>query len=578
MSQTLLLAQFVAPWATNWLTTIWILSLGATIGLLCLVVIWGVAFGLSRTPLGRVAEMPGTRGGVAGLLGVVCFAVLGGFLVLPQVTSGADPDSLVVLTCLLAIVSTLTGLALVWLTARRTVVEVPAAVREGPLWPFFVLCCVMVCFTAVGSLVAFQPQQLLLSLARVPFLGTTTQDYSIPATDFEALGDAADPDQHRLDISFRVAELHGVEMFSSESLSVDLEEKGDYDLEPMFKVPAGETFRWRIMPDAIEQEEINGIYFRNQGSDEAKVSVTLMTRPQHPEVQAVVPTAIGVVTIFLLYVLQRAAMPRLSAVSLSTLKSETAQPLFVVMMLTGLTVLLLFLWIPYNTFGEDIKVLKDSGMTLIMVLCIIQAIWASSTSVSEEIEGRTALTVLSKPINRRSFIIGKFLGISWTVLLMFVFLGLMLMLVTAYKPIYDARESGQDEATWQLCHLETLGVTPGLVLAFMETLVLAALSVAISTRLPLLANFVICFTIYVMGHLTPLLVQSSVGDFAPVEFIATLLAAALPVLDHFNIQAAIAAGIEVPPNYLGWSLVYCLIYGMIALLLALVLFEDRDLA
>ena len=271
-------------------------------------------------------------------------------------------------------------------------------------------------------------------------------------------------------------------------------------------------------------------------------------------------------------------MPRLSAVSLSTLKSETAQPLFVVMMLTGLTVLLLFLWIPYNTFGEDIKVLKDSGMTLIMVLCIIQAIWASSTSVSEEIEGRTALTVLSKPINRRSFIIGKFLGISWTVLLMFVFLGLMLMLVTAYKPIYDARESGQDEATWQLCHLETLGVTPGLVLAFMETLVLAALSVAISTRLPLLANFVICFTIYVMGHLTPLLVQSSVGDFAPVEFIATLLAAALPVLDHFNIQAAIAAGIEVPPNYLGWSLVYCLIYGMIALLLALVLFEDRDLA
>ena len=66
----------------------------------------------------------------------------------------------------------------------------------------------------------------------------------------------------------------------------------------------------------------------------AKVSVTLMTRPQHPEVQAVVPTAIGVVTIFLLYVLQRAAMPRLSAVSLSTLKSETAQPLFVVMMLS----------------------------------------------------------------------------------------------------------------------------------------------------------------------------------------------------------------------------------------------------
>jgi len=31
-------------------------------------------------------------------------------------------------------------------------------------------------------------------------------------------------------------------------------------------------------------------------------------------------------------------------------------------------------------------------------------------------------------------------------------------------------------------------------------------------------------------------------------------------------------------DYLGWSLVYCLMYGTVATLLALVLFEDRDLA
>ena len=66
--------------------------------------------------------------------------------------------------------------------------------------------------------------------------------------------------------------------------------------------------------------------------------------------------------------------------------------------------------------------------------------------------------------------------------------------------------------------------------------------------------------------------------FEPVRFVAELVATILPVLDHFNIQAAVAAGKNVPPDYLGWSLLYCLIYGMIALLLALVLFEDRDLA
>ncbi len=118
---------------------------------------------------------------------------------------------------------------------------------------------------------------------------------------------------------------------------------------------------------------------------------------------------------------------------------------------------------------------------------------------------------------------------------------------------------------------------PGLVLAFFEATVLVSLSVAISTRLPMLANFVICFSIYVLGHITPLLVQSSI-QFAPVVFIGQLIATILPVLDHFNIQAAVAAGRPVPLIYLMWSFIYCCVYSGIAMLLALILFEDRDLA
>jgi ABC-type transport system involved in multi-copper enzyme maturation permease subunit len=75
-----------------------------------------------------------------------------------------------------------------------------------------------------------------------------------------------------------------------------------------------------------------------------------------------------------------------------------------------------------------------------------------------------------------------------------------------------------------------------------------------------------------------LIVQSSYGQLVPVQFIGQLIATVFPNLDHFNIQAAVAAGVPVPPLYLVWALVYCLIYSLIAMLLALVLFEDRDLA
>jgi ABC-type transport system involved in multi-copper enzyme maturation permease subunit len=298
----------------------------------------------------------------------------------------------------------------------------------------------------------------------------------------------------------------------------------------------------------------------------------------HPEAITIVWAAVSVVALFGLYFLQQLVFPKLSAVAVATTKSEISAPLFLINLLVGAFLLFLFVWIPYNTFGEDIKVLKDAGLTTIMVLGIITALWAASTSVAEEIEGRTALTVLSKPISRRHFILGKYLGICWAVLVMFVILGALFLISVAFKPVYDARETAQMAPSWQECHLAVVRTVPGLVLAFMEAIVLAAVSVAISTRLPLVANFLICTAIYALGHITPTIVSSSSGGFEPVAFVGQLIATIVPNLDTFNLQAGIAAGSEVPYDYLLVSLVYCILYGTVAMLLALVMFEDRDLA
>jgi hypothetical protein len=57
-----------------------------------------------------------------------------------------------------------------------------------------------------------------------------------------------------------------------------------------------------------------------------------------------------------------------------------------------------------------------------------------------------------------------------------------------------------------------------------------------------------------------------------------LIATVLPVLDHFTMYSAVATGRAVPLDYLAWSLLYCLLYSAFALLAALLMFEDRDLA
>ncbi|MDA7906611.1 ABC transporter permease, partial [Mariniblastus sp.] len=293
----------------------------------------------------------------------------------------------------------------------------------------------------------------------------------------------------------------------------------------------------------------------------------------------VVPgVAVFVFAIYLLYLTFATMCPKVFAIAHSTFKTEVNQPLYLLVLMIGALFTVGSIYIPYNTFGEDIKMYKDSGLTLIRVLAIFLAIWAASKSVAEEIEGRTALTVLSKPVGRRQFIFGKFTGISMAIAVMFIVLGLWFVIWTSYKPIYDYQEASKGICEWPQCFIESIRVIPGVFLCFLEVLIFVAISVAISTRFGILANFLICFSIYVLGHLTPLLVQSSLAEFEPVVVFGNLIAIVFPVLNHFDIQAAINTNSAVPYSYMGWSIIYTFLYGSMAMLLALVLFEDRDLA
>ena len=272
-------------------------------------------------------------------------------------------------------------------------------------------------------------------------------------------------------------------------------------------------------------------------------------------------------------------LPRVGAVAHTTAKEAVSQPLFYVVLTIGIAALVLFPFIPYNTFGEDVKMVKAEGLTLIKLLAVILALWTASVSIADEIEGRTALTLLSKPIKRWQLILGKFLGIIVPVALLFILLGAIFLGSVSYKVKYDARETANPEPTAQQCSEEMKQIVPGLVLSFLETLILASISVAISTRLPMLANITICASIYALGHLVTLIVDSPVGrEFEIVKFMSLFLAAVLPVLEHFSVETAISTGQQVSLGYLGLAGVYALMYSTVAMLLALLLFEDRDLA
>lgn len=267
-------------------------------------------------------------------------------------------------------------------------------------------------------------------------------------------------------------------------------------------------------------------------------------------------------------------------IAFATAKEAVRQPAFFVLAFIAGAMLVCSIFVPYFTFGEDIKMYKDTGLTTISFACLIMALLTASSTVAEEIEGKTAITLLSKPINRRQFIVGKFMGIEFGVLALYLILGAVFAAGVWYKFAYDLRENaGSGDSVAQLNQVKQ--VLPGLALGFFEVTVLAAVSVAISTRLPMLVNLVVCIVIFFLGHLSPLLVeatsQGQVNEL--VSFMARFFAWALPSLEFFNAGPAISTGVVVPwVGYVIPALGYCVLYSGAALLFAFLLFEDRDLA
>jgi len=482
-----------------WLTPIWLLTLGATIGTLLLLVLWGIC-AIANRPLARAIKI--------------------------RVREGI----------LLPISYTLLAMAVI-------------AVVATPMMPL---------------------DRMISSLKRMPYVGDVQFEVTVPANT---------PDFKVAEVAFHIDELVSYSIESEEDIALNVEAGKGYT-EPLVLIEGGQLYQWS--PGSKLRRSFDGnvdqLFISNESDLPTVVKGSFLTEIEMPEVHDLAVTASCVVSLYLVYLLICGLAPRVSIIATATAKEATSQPLFLLLTVVGVVALVAYVYIPYNTFGEDVKMLKTSGMTTIKILAIMVALWTASVSVSDEIEGRTALTVLSKPVGRRQFILGKFLGIVWPILLMFVILGVIFLLTVSYKVVYDARESSKTMPNWQLCYEEVVRIVPGLVLAFYEAVVMAAISVAISTRLSMLPNLVICGSIYVLGHLGPLIVKSAAGEIVFVKFIGRLISVMLPVLDHYEIEGAIAGASTVPAVYLWTALLYSLLYCGAAMLLALIFFEERDLA
>jgi hypothetical protein len=313
----------------------------------------------------------------------------------------------------------------------------------------------------------------------------------------------------------------------------------------------------------------------------------------------------------LVFALLLQVWPKGGAIALASFLEGVRQPMFWLIFLAALVFLSISPLIPYFTFGDDHLLVKDLGYDTLMLAGVVFGALAASLSISEEIEGRTAVTLMSKPVSRRQFLLGKFVGIVLAAGVYFALLGAYFEGTLLFKHWWD-RADPTPTPVWVTATLEdwslsaqatdllrglgcwtdlSLDTAPGLVLGFAKVMVLVSIAVSLAVRVPMVVNLVAVLVIYLLANLTPELVSlgyqaqakdpgSAVSQL--LAFMAQLLDTLLPDLDAFRLDSALLADAPLSRislwKYLGSVSLYGILYTGIALLFGLILFEDRDLA
>jgi Cu-processing system permease protein len=213
------------------------------------------------------------------------------------------------------------------------------------------------------------------------------------------------------------------------------------------------------------------------------------------------------------------------------------------------------------SYVEGERIIQDIGLASIRLFSVGIAVFVGIGLIHGEVERRTIYTILSKPVTRAEFLIGKYLGLLCTVWLQ------MLCMVLAFMAVTLSTGSSFDG-----------GHAAALLLIAMELMVIVAVATFFSAfTTPMLAAF---FTlgIYAVGHLTrDMLALGEQADREIVSSAASWMYRVAPDLESFNLTIQAVHGLPISPGEIVWPMLYGVGYTAILLMAASYVFQRRDM-
>lgn len=286
-----------------------------------------------------------------------------------------------------------------------------------------------------------------------------------------------------------------------------------------------------------------------------------------------------------------AAPSRILAIGRNTFTELVRQKVFYFLLLFALIVIGNSAFLAKFSFQEEFQMLKDVALGAMSVFLSLLAILATAMLLPRDLEDRTIFTILSKPVPRYEYLLGKLLGVFIlltlsTIIMGMLFLGVLFLREQAAFAETRASLSGSpQELAAALAEVSkgafTWDLIPAMAILLVKALLLSSLTLLVSTFATSgIFAILVSTSAYFIGHLQVTAREywmSGVGIHWWTRVFTAIVALIFPDLQAFNLTDDIVAGTPLPMALFWQSVMLGGAYVAVYYAVACFLFQNREL-
>lgn len=251
---------------------------------------------------------------------------------------------------------------------------------------------------------------------------------------------------------------------------------------------------------------------------------------------------------------------KIKAVALNTFKEAIRDRILYLLLFFAAICIGFSRFLALLTVGDRVKIIKDVGLASISIFGALMAILIGTGLVYKEIDKKTIFTIISKPLHRHEFLLGKYLGLLLTLFIMITLMSVIFLILLYFHTFL---------LEWKLL--------VAIAFIYLELCLLTAVAILFSCFSTPILSSLYSLAFYLIGHLSWGLetlikkIQSGTG-----RALARFFYIFLPDLENFNFKTEIVHNLSIPSGIYIYSILYAFCYTGFILALAILIFRKRD--